>query len=92
MQYVGFDKLELTPENRIIKQQAGIYIDFNAIAKGFTVDVIARYLDAKNVSDYLIELGGELSAKGMNQGRQQPWVVAIDDPPKARGKGHYRLL
>lgn len=85
-QYVGFNKLELTEANIIIKQHPGIYIDFNAIAKGFTVDVIARFLDGKNVQDYLIELGGELVAKGINQGRQQPWVVAIDNPLQTEGE------
>ncbi len=86
MQYVGFNKLELTSDNIIKKQQPGIYIDFNAIAKGFTVDVIARYLNSKNVEDYLIELGGELVAKGINKGRQQPWIVAIDDPQQTEGE------
>ncbi|MFN4763928.1 FAD:protein FMN transferase [Gillisia sp. Q332] len=85
MQYVGFNKLELTSDNILKKQHPGIYIDFNAIAKGFTVDVIARFLNSKNVEDYLIELGGELVAKGINQGRQQPWVVAIDDPQQTEG-------
>lgn len=86
LQYVGFNKLELTSDHTLKKQQAGIYIDFNAIAKGFTVDVIARFLDGKQVDDYLIELGGELVAKGINQARQQPWVVAIDDPLQGQGE------
>lgn len=85
LQYVGFNKLELTSDNRIKKQLPGVYIDFNAIAKGYTVDVIARYLNSRNVEDYLIELGGELVAKGINQGRQQPWVVAIDNPLQTEG-------
>ncbi|MFO7719674.1 MAG: FAD:protein FMN transferase [Gillisia sp.] len=85
VQYVGFNKLELTSDNIIRKQHPGIYIDFNAIAKGFTVDVIARFLDSKNVEDYLIELGGELVAKGINKGREQPWVVAIDNPLQSEG-------
>ncbi|CAM4163374.1 FAD:protein FMN transferase [Gillisia limnaea] len=85
LQYVGFNKLELTLDNTIEKQLPGVYIDFNAIAKGYTVDVIARYLNSRNVEDYLIELGGELVAKGINQGRQQPWVVAIDNPLQTEG-------
>ena len=90
MQYVGFNKLELTSDNILKKQHPGIYIDFNAIAKGFTVDVIARYLNSKNVEDYLIEMGGELVAKGINQGRQQPWIVAIDDPQQTEGERSFQ--
>lgn len=80
LQYVGFDKLKLTAENKILKEQPEIYLDFNAIAKGYTVDVIALFLNKKGVQDYLIEVGGELVAKGLNKSKKQPWVVAIDDP------------
>lgn len=80
MQYVGFNKLVLTPENKIKKRKEGIYLDFNAIAKGFTVDVIAEMLDQKGVKDFLIEVGGELVAKGINKEKEKPWIIAIDNP------------
>lgn len=80
LQDVGLNKVKLSKENRIIKDQPEIYLDFNAIAKGYTVDVIAKYLDSKNVNDYLVEVGGELVAKGINQESKEDWVVAIDDP------------
>ncbi|QED36244.1 FAD:protein FMN transferase [Antarcticibacterium arcticum] len=79
-QFVGFQKVELTRSNHIKKEHPGIYLDFNAIAKGYTVDVIARYLDSKNVNDYLLELGGELVAKGVNQYKEEAWAVGIDTP------------
>jgi thiamine biosynthesis lipoprotein len=87
LQYVGFNKLKLTADHKILKQQPEIYLDFNAIAKGYTVDVIALFLDKKGVQDYLIEVGGELVAKGINRSKNNPWIVAIDDPfqtPKDR--------
>jgi thiamine biosynthesis lipoprotein len=84
--YVGFNKLKLKVDHRIQKQYPGIYIDFNAIAKGYAVDVVARYLDQKNVRDYLIEIGGELVAKGINRAKDQVWVVGIDDPLQAAGE------
>jgi len=80
LQYVGFNKLKLTSENRIQKEKPQIFLDFNAIAKGYTIDVIARYLDSKKINNYLIELGGELVAKGMNSSNDSAWVVGIDDP------------
>ena len=77
---VGFEKVNLTEANKIKKENLRIFIDFNAIAKGYTIDVIAEYLDANNVENYLIELGGELVAKGQNLERESPWMVAIDNP------------
>ena len=79
-EFVGFNKIALTAGNHIKKKYPEIFIDFNAIAKGYTVDVIARYLDSKNVQDYLLELGGELVAKGLNREKNQAWAVGIDNP------------
>lgn len=80
MQYVGFEKLELSEDNKLRKDFAEIYLDFNAIAKGYAVDVIGHYLKDKHVEDFLIELGGELLAKGINRQKQTAWTVGIDDP------------
>lgn len=77
---VGFEKVSLTNDNTIQKENPNVYLDFNAIAKGYTIDVIAEYLDKQNVENYLIELGGELVAKGQNLERESPWMVAIDNP------------
>lgn len=90
LQYVGLNKIKLSGDNRIIKEQLEIYLDFNAIAKGYTVDVIAEYLDSYEVSNYLIELGGELVAKGVNEASNEPWVVAIDDPLQVGGNREYK--
>ena len=79
MQFVGFEKINLEG-NRIIKDAPEIYLDFNAIAKGYTIDLIGHYLDSRGVEDYLIELGGELLAKGINQKTSAYWSVGIDDP------------
>ncbi|MGY5847178.1 FAD:protein FMN transferase [Salegentibacter sp. HM20] len=83
---VGFDKVQLSRDNRIKFENRGMYLEFNAIAKGFTLDVIARYLDGKNVINYLIELGGELVAKGRNLEKDSDWIVAIDDPNQKEGE------
>lgn len=85
LQYVGFNKVKLTSQNKIEKQHPEIYIDFNAIAKGYTIDAIGRYFTSKNIKDYLIELGGELVASGSNAVKNSNWVVAIDDPMQEEG-------
>ena len=57
----------------------GMRLDFNAIAQGYTVDVIAQFLQAKGYSNYLIEVGGELLAKGKNADGNI-WRVGVDKP------------
>ena len=76
---VGLDKVKLR-RNAISKQNLNTYLDFNAIAKGYAVDVIATYLESQNVNDYLVEIGGEIRCKGMNKEKQSNWMVGIDKP------------
>ncbi|WP_347373014.1 FAD:protein FMN transferase [Aequorivita sp. Q41] len=78
MEYVGFYKVKLNRDGTIFKENPHIYFDFNAVAKGFGIDCIGRFLESKGVTDYLIELGGEILAKGENIEKQQAWVVGIE--------------
>ncbi|WP_036156121.1 FAD:protein FMN transferase [Maribacter forsetii] len=80
LNYVGLDKIKLDEENHIIKTNPNIYMDFNAIAKGYAIDRLAAMLDAKDIENYLIEVGGELVAKGKNTIKDKFWTVGIDDP------------
>ncbi|MGB7392823.1 MAG: FAD:protein FMN transferase [Pricia sp.] len=80
LNYVGFDKVNLTERNTISKANPDISFDFNAIAKGYSIDRLARLMDAKQIKDYLLEVGGEVVAKGTNRIKEKPWVVGIDDP------------
>jgi len=80
LKYVGFSKVNITSTNKIKKLYPNIYFDFNAIAKGYTLDRLAKLLDAKGITNYLVELGGEIVAKGENTIKKKPWVVGIDDP------------
>ena len=80
MAYVGFSKVSLLPSGKIEKSDPAIYFDFNAIAKGYTLDRIALVLDRLGVANYLIELGGELVAKGRNAISEKQWLVGIDHP------------
>lgn len=79
LRYVGFDKVMLS-NNRISKTNPNIFIDFNAIAKGYSIDRLAAMLNDKGIENYLIEVGGELVAKGKNTIKNKNWVVGIDDP------------
>jgi len=78
MRFVGFDKVSLK-KGKVIKQSQ-TYIEFNAIAKGYGVDVIADFLETKGITNYLVEIGGEIRASGMNMEKQSPWRVGLDQP------------
>ena len=75
---VGLDKVKLQG-NKIIKPK-GTFIDFNAIAKGYGVDVIGEFLESKNIKNYLVEIGGEIRAKGKNIEKDATWKVGIETP------------
>ncbi len=78
LEFVGFDKVQLK-NNKIVKLYSKIYIDFNAIAKGYAVDVIGRFLESKGIINYLVEIGGEIRAKGINQSNKS-WTISIEKP------------
>jgi len=79
MSYVGLDKLSIK-NNELQKKTPHAYIDFNAIAKGYAIDVIAGFLDSKRVNNYLIEIGGEIRAKGVHPIKKSNWRVGLQDP------------
>ena len=61
------------------KDRADIAIDLSAIAKGYAVDQVAKYLESLAIANYLVEIGGELKAKGRNP-QDQAWTIAIEEP------------
>ena len=89
MRYVGFDKVSLTKDNRIVTTEAGIYLDFNAVAKGYGIDRLGDCLDRLGIEHYLIELGGELLGKGRNLSKEKPWSVGIETPGSRRVERSY---
>ena len=60
----GWEKIRLLKNGTIEKTHPNIYIDFNALAKGYVVDVIGNYLEELGDSNYMIEIGGEVLASG----------------------------
>lgn len=75
----GYEKLELRAEPPAVRAERPQYIDLSAIAKGYGVDVVARYLDSEGVSAYLVEIGGEVSVRGRKPGGDA-WRLAIEQP------------
>lgn len=73
----GFDKVKLK-DRKVYKKVPEIIFDVNALAKGYAVDLIARFLEHKNIVNYLVEIGGEIRAGGLKNNK--PWKIAIEKP------------
>ena len=79
MNSVGFDKIVAPKFGVYAKLKEGTQLDFSAIAKGYGVDVIADFLDGKSIESYMVEIGGEVRAKGKNP-RGEWWLMGINTP------------
>ncbi|MHA7863818.1 FAD:protein FMN transferase [Flagellimonas marinaquae] len=86
LQYVGWDKVKLNANNTITKAHPSIRFDFNAVAKGYAIDRLGAMLDQKGIDNYLVEVGGEVLAKGTNLVSGKQWTVGIDDPQVETGR------
>jgi thiamine biosynthesis lipoprotein len=70
-------RVELDPVARRARQPGAALLDLSAVAKGYAVDLLARYLEAQGVRHYLVEVGGELRGAGVKPDGQ-PWWVALE--------------
>ena len=78
--FVGFYKVKLNENKTISKQHKETYFDFNAIAQGYSVDVVADFLKSKGIENGIVEIGGELLGFGKNTIDNKNWIIGIDDP------------
>lgn len=78
LQFVGMDKIKLEGR-KLIKKSPGVKIDVNAIAQGYSVDVVCRFFEEKKIKNYLVEIGGEVRGKGTNA-KNNFWRIGIDKP------------
>ena len=74
---VGMSKVSIV-NGRLVKNNPAMYIDVNAIAQGYSVDVMCSFFDSLGIKNYLIEIGGEVRAKGTKAGAL--WRIGIDKP------------
>lgn len=77
IQLVGMDKVDLV-NGKIVKSDPRLILDFNAIAQGYSVDVIYNYLKGLGYKNFLVEIGGEIRVRGDKNGAM--WKVGIDRP------------
>lgn len=83
-QRAGWQRLQVDVEATRIRQPGGMELDLSAVAKGFAVDEVCRYLRSEGIVHHLVDIGGELRGAGMKPDRQ-PWWVDVQLPPEAAG-------
>ncbi len=76
--FVGFDKVELI-DHHVIKSDPRVQIDGGAVAKGQACDMIAELLREQGCTNYLVDIGGEVVAKGLND-QGEPWRIGVTKP------------
>ena len=90
MKYVGFHNVNLN-NGEIVKEFPETVLDVNSIAKGYGIDVVGRFFESKNISNYLVEIGGEIRTRGFNFNKK-PWRVGIDSPHSDRARSLAKVI
>lgn len=76
----GYKHIQLDPQTQQLKKAVPeLYMDLSAVAKGYAVDRVAAVLEDAGIGRYLVEVGGELRAKGLKPGGK-PWRIAVETP------------
>ncbi len=91
LELTGFNKVQLKNKS-IIKENEDIFLDFNAIAKGYCVDVISDFLEQKEIDNFLVEIGGEMVSRGLNKSTNNSWKVGISDPVKPDSPNYFTKI
>lgn len=76
--FVGREKVRVE-EGRLVKADPRVQLDFNSIAKGYTVDLLARLVESFGARNYIVDIGGEVRCKGGNR-QGGPWRIGIETP------------
>ena len=83
MDHVGYRKLEIDCNVPAIRKASpGVNVDLSAFAKGHAVDLVAELLDIRGLTNYLVEIGGELRMRGLNA-KEEPWAIAVESPRRS---------
>ena len=80
MQFVGYDKISINGD-KLEKKDPRTMLDFSAIAKGYGVDKAAEVLERNGITDYMVEIGGEMRLSGKNR-EMKDWSIGVQNPHK----------
>lgn len=78
LEFVGREKVRIE-RGRLVKTDPRVQLDFNSIAKGYTVDLLAQLVEQAGAANYIVDIGGEVRCKGVNR-EGNPWRVGVETP------------
>ena len=78
LQFIGMEKVKLEGR-KVVKKFPGVKLDVNALAQGYSVDVVCNFFESKGIKNYLVEIGGEVRGEGTNA-KDKYWHIGIDKP------------
>ena len=77
-QLVDYQKIEIV-DNKVVKANPNMTLDFNAVAQGYTTDLIGHFLESKGINNFLVDVGGEILARGTKPNGEE-WTIGIEKP------------
>ncbi|HCC85723.1 MAG TPA: thiamine biosynthesis protein ApbE [Porphyromonadaceae bacterium] len=78
-QFVGYEKITIDTEGNIVKSDPRITLNTSAIAKGYACDVVGDLLERHGIENYMVEIGGEITARGVND-KGECWRIGVEKP------------
>lgn len=78
LKFVGREKVRIV-NGRLVKDDPRVQLDFNSIAKGYTVDLLAVLVESYGAENYLVDIGGEVRCRGLNP-QGDPWRIGVETP------------
>ena len=87
----GYQKLKVKQEpHQLLKTSPEVYLDLSAIAKGYAVDAIAKVLLENNITNFMVEIGGEIITHGLKE-ENRPWVIGVQSPASSEDSVQKKL-
>lgn len=79
LQFTGYNRVSLSSEGKVVKQDKRIMLSCSAVAKGYAVDVVAQLLEKKGIHNFMVDIGGEVVVRGKNP-QDELWRIGINKP------------
>lgn len=83
LQFTGYTKVNIL-NGKVVKDDPRTTFDFNAVAQGYSVDIIGQFLETNGINNYLVDIGGEVKGKGQKPNGDL-WKVGIEKPAENMG-------
>lgn len=87
--FVGYEKIKIE-NGKVVKTDPRVQLNTSAIAKGQSCDVVANLLERYGIENYMVEIGGEVVAKGVND-KNECWRIGVDKPTDDSSGMHHEL-